>query len=601
MLAGIVISEFVASNIASLEDGFASTPDWIELENQGTTAVDLQGYHLTDNASDPIGWTFNSSTVVDPGDFLIVFASGLNQTDPAGYHHTDFKLSAGGDYLALYDPAGTLLSSFGTNGQDYPAQVPDVSYGLTAGGLISRNTVGEYLIPQNGSLGTSWTANGFDGSANGFSATRSALGYENNPGSNTSYSNEIETNVPNGTTSLYYRAEFELDSAAAINDLTLGLKYDDGFAVYLNGTFLFQENANNGLGWDTTASANHDDNSALNYVSYGLDGSAGSAGNFLSLLVDGTNTLAIHALNMPNSSDFLISPRLVTDSVQGAAAYLATPTPGAANAAEILLGPAISDVTPNGTVVNPGSTVTITARVSTFDLPVDTGSVRLFYRLDFGSTFSLSMNDSGTGGDAVAGDGIYTARFTNSGVTAGKMLRWYVTAKDVDGNTTRAPYYFDPLNSAQYFGTVVTDSSISTDLPVMYWFVQDTAAAQTDNGARGSLFYNGEFYDNIQTDIHGQSTRWGDFPKKSFDFDANSGEKFWVSDKIGRASDFNLLTNYADQTKARHPLAYQIYEETGHPALTAHPVTVYRNGGFFGLYDIIEEGDTEFLDRIGFA
>jgi spore coat protein CotH len=599
LLAGVVISEIVASNIASFEDGFGSSPDWIELHNQGTTAVDLQGYHLTDNANDPIGWTFETSEIIGAGEYLIVFASAENTVDPLGFHHTDFKLSASGEYIGLYDASGVLLSEFGAGGVDYPQQIPDVSYGSSAGGLVSAQTVGEYLIPQNGSLGTSWTANGFNGAANGFTASRASLGYENSPGSNTSYADEYATAVPSGTTSLYLRTEFVVTDASAITDLTLGMRFDDGFGVYLNGTHLFGVNDGNGYAWNTSASANHDDNAALNYIDYALDGSAGSVGNFLNLLVDGTNTLAIHALNMPSSSDFLIEPRLVTSSVTGVPGYLETPTPGSANLGSITIGPAITDVTPNGTIINQGQSLVITANVSQFNLPVDDSSVRLLYQVMYGNQFNVQMNDSGIGADVIAGDGIFSATLNSSNANPGDLVRWYVTAADVDGNTSRAPLFFDPLNSAEYFGTVVTDPSIDTDLPVFHWFLQNTSAAQTDAGTRGSLFFNGEFYDNIQTDIHGQSTRGNEFPKKSFDFDANSGDKFWVSDEIGRASDFNLLTNYADQTKLRHPLGYQIYEETGHPGLKGLPVTVYRNGSYYGLFDIIEEGQTEFLDRVG--
>ena len=225
--------------------------------------------------------------------------------------------------------------------------------------------------------------------------------------------------------------------------------------------------------------------------------------------------------------------------------------------------------------------------------------MRLHYRYNFGSEITLVANDNGTNGDATANDGIYSATVSSVGA-AGQLFRWYFTASDTTGNETRAPRFAAPLNSAEYFGTVVTDPSLTTDLPVLQWFVQNTAGTFTDVGARGSLFFNGEFYDNIDTNAHGQSTRGSAFPKKSFDFDANTGEKFLISDDVGRASDFNLLTNYADQTKIRNTLAYDIWEQSGHPAsLEAFSVYVQRNGIFYGLYDLVEEGDEEYLDRSG--
>jgi hypothetical protein len=49
----ILISEFVASNHAGIGDEDGDHPDWLELYNPGTAAVNLDGWHLTDNASKP--------------------------------------------------------------------------------------------------------------------------------------------------------------------------------------------------------------------------------------------------------------------------------------------------------------------------------------------------------------------------------------------------------------------------------------------------------------------------------------------------------------------------------------------------------------------
>ncbi len=600
MLAGgVIISEFVASNLGSFLDTYEESPDWIELHNQGDTAVDLLGYHLTDDPADPIGWTFNASSVIGAGEYKVIFASSRNEIDPAGYFHTDFNLGSGGEYIALYDDNLALLSEYGTGGSNYPAQLTDVSYGIPQGTLVNRSSVAQYLIPSDNSLETTWYNNNFDAEANGFTDSRTSIGYENDVGSTTSYADEILKTVPSGTTSLYLRNEFHLDDASNVTDLVFNVKYDDGFGVWLNGQFLFSENAGNGFAWDTSADAIHNDADALQYQSYSLDGSAGSVGNFLNLLVDGKNTLAIHALNESNtSSDFLMSPQLITTSIAGPVSYLASPTPEQPNSSTAVLGPQIADVTPTSTSISQGQSIVVTARVLQFDLPVDTASIALHYRVMFGNEVTVAMNDNGTGVDAIAGDGIFSATLNSSSVPAGQMVRWYLTASDTDGGLTRAPRFFDALDSAEYFGAVIVDTTIDTDLPLIQWFIEDTAAANTDFGTRASIFYDGQFYDNVQVDIHGQSTRGGDFPKKSYDFDANSGEKFQIP-TIGAASDFNMLTNYADQTKVRHPLAYEILTTAGVPTLHGAATTVYRNGSYYGLYDVIEEGDEEYLERVG--
>ena len=601
MLAGdVVISEFVASNTGSFEDVYGDSPDWIELHNQGDTAVDLLGYHLTDDAADPIGWTFDSSLVINPGEYKVVFASSRNEIDPAGYFHTDFSLSAGGEYIGLFDDNGTLRSEFGTDGDDYPPQLTDVSYGVSGGSLVNRASVSQYLIPTDDSLLSTWTDVNFDASANGFSTGRASIGYENSPSSNTSYVDEILTTVPSGTTAVYHRTDFYLDDASAITELVLNLKYDDGFAAILNDNFMFSENDGNGYSWNSPASGTHNDSDALQYQSYAIDGSAGSVGNFLSVLQNGKNTLAIHALNGPSSSDFLMSPQLLTNASSRVTSYLNGTTPEQPNAGLTAIGPLTKDVTPSGStiVTNGGQPLIVTAEVSNFDLPVDTNSVELHYRVMFGNEVAVPMIDDGTGPDLVANDGVYSAPLNGFGLAPGTLVRWYVTASDVSGIESRAPRFFDALNSAEYFGSVVVDATITTDLPVIQWFIEDTDAADTDAGTRASIFYDGQFYDNVQVDIHGQSTRGSEFIKKSYNFDANSGEKFDVTG-IGIASDFNLLTNYADQTKLRHPLSYEILTESGIPALKGTAVEVYRNGSYYGLFDVIEEGDEEYLERVG--
>ena len=50
------LSEIVASNTAGLRDGNGSHEDWIELGNSGPNAVDLHGWHLTDDPLRPKRW-----------------------------------------------------------------------------------------------------------------------------------------------------------------------------------------------------------------------------------------------------------------------------------------------------------------------------------------------------------------------------------------------------------------------------------------------------------------------------------------------------------------------------------------------------------------
>ena len=90
----------MASNSGGLRDGDGDSSDWIELFNAGTVAVDLGGYYLTDNADQLSKWSFPVGTSIAPGATLLVFASDKGTAGPAGELHTNFALSAGGEFLA---------------------------------------------------------------------------------------------------------------------------------------------------------------------------------------------------------------------------------------------------------------------------------------------------------------------------------------------------------------------------------------------------------------------------------------------------------------------------------------------------------------------
>lgn len=121
----------MASNDSTLLDGNGVSSDWIELYNAGDQQIDLAGWHLSDNATNLTKWTFPNlpQSELAPGEFRIVFASGTGVPDSDGQLHTNFKLSAGGEYLGLSSPGGVPVNQFGDLVTDYPSQFADVSYG----------------------------------------------------------------------------------------------------------------------------------------------------------------------------------------------------------------------------------------------------------------------------------------------------------------------------------------------------------------------------------------------------------------------------------------------------------------------------------------
>ena len=161
----LVITEFMARNDDVLADQDGDFSDWIEIYNAGDTPALLDGWSLTDDASTLDKWKF-PAVIIQSNTFLLVFASGKDLTDPASELHTSFKLSSGGEYLALVDPSGLIVSEFQP---EFEPQVPYASYGINMGSevamLVEEGAVAQYHIPSDDSLGLSWTERDFDAGA----------------------------------------------------------------------------------------------------------------------------------------------------------------------------------------------------------------------------------------------------------------------------------------------------------------------------------------------------------------------------------------------------------------------------------------------------
>jgi hypothetical protein len=328
-----VITEFMAQNDDALQDGDGNRPDWIEIYNPSDAAVDLAGYRLSDKADNLSRWVF-PHVELGPGDYLVVFASGqeaANYVDAAGNLHTNFSLRAEGEYLALVAPDGAILSQFGSGSAGYPPQRPDVSYGAAQQVTwVDARHEASYLVPLNERVDSAWTELGFDARAASFSVGHAALGYESRPESSTSFASQISTALPPRTHAVYARIEFTVPDATRVRQLTLRLKYDDGFVAYLNGGKVAQENAPTNLQWYSSAlDDSRPDAKALEFVDYDLSGHLGQ-------LVDGTNVLALHGLNALGDSDMLLVPELIAVSLDESSpvGYMTRPTPGAANGNE---------------------------------------------------------------------------------------------------------------------------------------------------------------------------------------------------------------------------------------------------------------------------
>jgi hypothetical protein len=394
--------------------------------------------------------------------------------------------------------------------------------------------------------------------------------------------------------SAYVRLPFTVENPALFNSLTLRLKYDDGFLAYLNGVEVARGNAPTFPDWNTPAGSPRSDAEASRYEDFNLSASLG-------LLVPGTNVLAIHGMNSAVSDgDFLLLPELVATSVTNdpsAIRYFVAPTPGAPNGlGNTNLGPLIAEVSHLPNVPTDNQDLKVTAEVSgTFN---SVGTVRLIYRTMYSNEVNVPMFDDGMHGDGEASDGKWGASIPASASNPGQMVRYYVFATDVLGNGARFPAYQDPKNSPQYQGTVVFNPALTNPLPVFHFFVQNPVLATNAAGTRCSVFWDEEFFDNIEVNLHGQTT-WRVFNKRSMDFDLNTGYKLRWKRGEERVKAFDLLATAADKAYMRLVMSFEIFRDAGVPTHFAFPVRVQQNNGFHSVMHFVEQANDDLLERNG--
>ena len=593
--SGVRINELMASNGNTINDGDGDSSDWIELFNAGPGPVDLSGWSLTDSANNLTKWSFPAGLSLGQGEYLLVFASGSDSdtyVDAGGFFHTNFRLSSGGEYLALVEPDGTTIKSEYT--PEFPSQFGDVSYGTFAEGSsavdLLENANAEVLIPQDGSLGLTWTQPVFNTQGWIRPETGTGVGFDNGP----DYLPFIDVNISNelsgsGTTA-YVRIPFEVANTNNLTSLSLEVRYDDGYVAYLNGTKITSRNAPASPDWQSNATANANESDNVDQI---------DLTSFLSELQNGTNVLALHSLNRSTgSSDLLIVPALTGSTPPTGpllSGYLASPTPGSENiSGSANPGPEIFEVSHTPAQPSENQDIVVTAAI----LPrlVAVGQVQLTYRIQYGTSTTISMFDNGADNDAIAGDGIYTATIPASAYRQEDMVRWFVTADDASGASSRAPLFLDQTGnnqSAEYFGTVTQDPSITSDLPILQWFSQNRSAGNTRGGTRASVYFLGRFYDNIFVRQRGQATNGSQSQK----FDFNRGDSLYINEEMSSINEININGRGADSTSVRQTLAFDAHRLAGNESSLSYLWQLRVNGGPDRVGIAIEQVDEDFLNR----
>lgn len=172
--------------------------------------------------------------------------------------------------------------------------------------LIEETSSVRAYVPVNGDLNRVWRALFFDDSD--WMTGLSGVGYDTAGGAYSPFIGLDTGSMRGVNTSVYIRIPFSIDREVVplgeLNGLRINIRFEDGFAAWLNGSLVAQENAPLPLDWDSAATTSRPDSEAVLPQFVDLSPHQG-------LLQPGANILALQGLNVSlNSSDLLLSPTM---------------------------------------------------------------------------------------------------------------------------------------------------------------------------------------------------------------------------------------------------------------------------------------------------
>ena len=561
-----------------------SLEEFVELYNNGTSAVDLAGWYF----SEGISYRFAASTVMQPGEYLVVAEDpatllslypGIRAVGPfLG------KLSNDGEEIVLRDPQGEPEDSVDyrrgfpwptvSKAQGYsielidpdldnelggswrasnPSVAPDAKTLLAAGASWAyRKGTAEASSPP-----AAWRERGFDDDS--WPRGNAPIGYGE------AFIVTELADMRNSYSSYFLRTTFEVAQPEDVAGLRLEALYDDGFNAWINGVHVLNANVPaDEMAFDGLAATTRED---AEYEEHALPPPAG-------YLVAGTNVLCVqvHNISASTSSDAFFDCRLVTSTGSAAGAG---PTPGKPNTVRAENAPPQLrqvESTPQEPVS--GDLVIVTVRATD---PDGVASVSLEYQVVepgayvelgdpvYGTSWTaVPMNDSGQNGDVVSGDGIYSGAVPPSVQNHRRLIRYRITAADTGDRSVRVPYPDDPQPNFAYFvydgpppwlGAIEPGSTNATRSRVVEYSpevlssvpayhliakrksVEDATWNSKYGGDsypwKGTLVVGGKVYDHIGYRARGGVWRYS-MGKNMWKFDFLTGHRLRVRDNFGR-------------------------------------------------------------------
>ena len=578
--AAPIISEILADNESGLRDQDGDWEDWLELYNPDPDPVDLGGYFLTDSPENLPKWRIPDDTVLLPGQFLLLFASGKDRAVAGQQLHTSFKLENNGEYLALVARDGVaIVDEFAPT---YPVQFNDASYGVEQEPVLAEDILVDVdaacstYVAANNNLGISWTQVTFNDSL--WTAGFLGAGYERGTGYRDLINTDLEEVAFNRSPSVYIRVPFELERIDNITSLALDVQYDDAVVAYLNGVRVTSLNAPGFLGFNSAALSDRPDTEALDFQTVSLN-------SHLHRLRTGQNVLSLHLMNSAaDDDDLLVRPQLsairVTDLTLGELAYFSTPTPGQRNGSQEQL---------------PTSEVIFSHRSRTF---IDDFDVTL------SSTFpNETVRYTTDRTEPTATSSLYTGPIT---ITDSIQIRARVFGENNAAGPIRMRSFLK-LGEADL-------QQFNSNLPIVIietWNRGDPGGSNHLDGFMAIIEPDPEtgrarITDEFDTDTRVGLKRRGSssfgWPKYSMTVEARDEDgldKGITPLDLPRESDWILSGRYQfDRALMRNDLIYELSRQTGEYATRTKFVEVIHNvrggpltfsGDYFGVYSLMEK------------
>ena len=145
----LYLNEIMSSNATTITDEDGDAEDWIEIYYAGEQPRNLGGYGLSDDYDNPFRWSFPDVTI-QPGEFLLIWASNKDRASSGSPLHTNFAISASGEEVILTHPDGTRIDELP------PTEIPtDISIGRQPDGT------GDWVFFEDPTPGESNTTESF--------------------------------------------------------------------------------------------------------------------------------------------------------------------------------------------------------------------------------------------------------------------------------------------------------------------------------------------------------------------------------------------------------------------------------------------------------